>query len=173
MKVANVGPMKIEIRPLWAEDWEAVRSIYLDGIATGQATFETSAPSWASWDSEHLASSRFVAVSDQTCAGWAALSPVSSRLVYAGVAEVSIYVASRFRGQGIGRALLARLIEDSERNGIWTLQASIFSENVASSALHKSCGFRQVGVRERIGKLKGVWRSTVLFERRSQLDDND
>src|SRR5438445_12017472 len=101
--------MGIEIRPLRAEDWEAVRLIYLDGIASGQATFETGAPSWASWDSDHLTSARFFAVSDQTSVGWAALGPVSTRSVYAGVAEVSVYVASEFRGQGIGRALLERL----------------------------------------------------------------
>ena len=173
MTVETLSHMRIEIRPLRAEDWEAVRLIYLDGIATGQATFETSAPSWDSWNSDHLTSSRFVAVSDQTSVGWAALGPVSTRSAYAGVAEVSIYVASQFRGQGIGCALLERLIEEAERNGIWTLQASIFPENVASIALHKSCGFREVGVRERIGKLKGVWRNTVILERRSQLIGND
>jgi phosphinothricin acetyltransferase len=160
--------MKTVVRALVASDWEAVRSIYLDGIATGQATFETEAPTWELWDRAHLPTPRLVAVANETVAGWAALSPVSRRHAYAGVAEVSVYVNSTTRGQGVGRLLLDTLITESELNGIWTLQASIFPENAASVSLHKSCGFREVGTRERIGKMKGVWRDTVLFERRSK-----
>jgi phosphinothricin acetyltransferase len=156
-----------------AEDWEIVRSIYLDGLATGQATFETEAPGWERWDGVHLAEPRIVAVSDDRIAGWAALSPVSMRAVYGGVAEVSVYVGSDWRDRGIGRALLETVVKESERNGIWTLQASIFPENVASISLHRSCGFREVGKRERIGQLKGVWRDTTLMERRSKVVGSD
>jgi phosphinothricin acetyltransferase len=151
------------------EDWELVRSIYLAGIATGHATFETRAPDWAYWNSTHLPAPRLVAISSETIVGWAALSPISSRSVYAGVAEVSVYVSEEMRGQGVGRLLLETLVTESEQNGIWTLQAGIFPENVASISLHKSCGFREVGTRESIGKLKGVWRDTVLLERRSRM----
>ena len=158
-----------EIRSLRAADWDAVRSIYLDGIATGQATFETDAPNWERWDQAHLRVPRLVALLNKNIVGWAALSRVSARSVYSGVAEVSVYVSSDGRGQGIGRALLETLVNESERNGLWTLQASIFPENVASISLHKSCGFREVGTRERIGKMKGVWRDTTLLERRSKL----
>ncbi|MEP6741884.1 MAG: N-acetyltransferase family protein [bacterium] len=157
----------IQIRALDEAHWPAVRSIYLEGIATGQATFETQAPTWNEWDAAHLAAPRLVAVSDEAVVGWGALGPVSARSVYAGVAETSVYVASGARGLGIGRALLERLIADSETNNIWTLQAGIFPENVASMTLHKSCGFREVGRRERIGKMKGLWRDTILLERRS------
>lgn len=149
-------------------DWEQVRDIYLQGIAAGHATFETEAPTWERWDAAHLPASRLVARPGQVILGWAALSPVSSRCVYAGVAEVSIYVAEQSRGQGIGRALLEALIALSEQMGIWTLQAGIFPENQASLALHKKVGFRVVGLRERIGKLKGVWRDVLLLERRSK-----
>lgn len=158
----------IQIRALTADDWERVRSIYLEGIATGQATFETRAPSWAEWDGAHLPAPRLVATSEKQLVGWAAVSPVSSRAVYAGVAEVSVYVGNDSRGKGVGRELLESLVVQSERNAIWTLQASIFPENVASIALHKSCGFREVGRRERIGKMNGVWRDTILLERRSK-----
>lgn len=163
--------MGIEVRTLAAVDWEFVRCIYLGGIATGQATFETEAPTWEQWNHAHLLAPRLVAVSNEMILGWAALSPVSARLVYAGVAEVSVYVTSEMRGQGVGATLLEMLVKESEKNGIWTLQASIFPENVASISLHKSGGFREVGIRQRIGKLKGVWRDTVLLERRSKLVD--
>lgn len=163
----------IQIRTLTDDDWEAVRSVYLDGIATGQATFETQAPSWAEWDGNHLPALRLVADSERRILGWAALSPVSSRFVYAGVAEVSVYVGHDWRGKGVGKSLLEALVAQSEKNGIWTLQASIFPENLASTALHKACGFREIGRRERIGKLKGVWRDTVLLERRSQVAGMD
>ena len=150
-----------------------MRSIYADGIATGQATFETGTPTWERWDQAHLLAPRLVAISKERVVGWAALSPVSARSVYAGVAEVSVYVSSECRGQGIGCALLETLVSESEKHAIWTLQASIFPENVASISLHKSCGFREVGTRARIGKLNGVWRDTILLERRSKLVGSD
>jgi len=167
--MGNLGENGFQIRPLAAEDWEFVRSIYVDGIATGQATFEIEAPTWERWNNAHLPAPRFVAISNEQVVGWAALTPVSARSVYAGVAEVSVYVSSNLQGQGIGRALLETLVSESERNGIWTLQASIFPENMASISLHKSCGFREVGPREHIGKMKGVWRDTMMLERRSKL----
>ena len=151
------------------EHWDHVRSIYLEGIATGDATVETEAPDWDRWDRAHLAFARLIAKLDDRIAGWAALSPVSARSVYAGVAEVSVYVAASTRGKGIGAALLGSLIVESEKNGIWTLQAGIFSENRASIDLHRKLGFREVGRRERIGKLHGVWRDVLLLERRSPI----
>lgn len=150
-------------------DWEQVRAIYLEGIATGHTTFETGAPSWEKWDAGHLQIARLVARKGDKVLGWAALSAVSSREAYRGVAELSVSVGEESRGRGIGRALLEALIEQSESNGIWTLQASIFPENTASVKLHLRCGFREVGRRERIGKLKDVWRDTLLFERRNQI----
>lgn len=158
----------VTIKPMGAADWPHVKAIYLEGIVTGNATFETGAPSWEEWDRAHLGFARLVAESEDTIAGWAALSAVSQRCVYGGVAEVSVYVAQSFRGMGVGRKLLEELIATSEENGIWTLQAGMFPENSASRALHKRLGFREVGRRERIGKLNGVWRDTILFERRSQ-----
>ena len=155
------------IREMQTADWPAVRSIYAEGIATGHATFETSAPEWSVWDAAHRPDCRFVAESDGLVCGWAALTPVSGRCVYAGVAEVSVYVAASFRGQGAGSAMLARLVEAGEAAGFWTLQAGIFPENTASIRLHENAGFRLVGRRERIGQMKGVWRDTVLLERRS------
>jgi L-amino acid N-acyltransferase YncA len=148
-------------------DWEQVRAIYLEGIATGHTTFETGAPSWEKWDAGHLQFARLVARKGDSVLGWAALSAVSARYAYRGIAELSVSVAEGSRGRGIGRALLEALIQESERNGIWTLQAAIFPENTASVKLHLRCGFREVGRRERIGKLNGVWRDTLLFERRS------
>jgi len=158
---------EIIIEAMRAQDWSRVREIYLQGIATGNATFETSAPSFAAWDKAHFSFARLVARSGETIAGWAALSPVSERCCYAGVGDLSVYVAAESRGAGIGRQLLKALIDESERNGIWTLQAGVFPENVASLAVHRDCGFREVGRRERIGKMHGVWRDTVLLERRS------
>ena len=149
-------------------DWPAVRDIYLEGIATGDATFETAAPDWPAWDARHLPSSRLVIRSGAEILGWAALSPVSARPAYAGVAEVSVYVAARARGQGQGFRLLSALVDASEQNGIWTLQASIFPENAASIAVHRKAGFRIVGTRERIACREGRWRDTVLMERRSR-----
>jgi L-amino acid N-acyltransferase YncA len=171
--VYSLSVTGVQIRNLIAADWERVSSIYLDGIATGQATFEIRAPSWAEWHSRHLPAPRLVATKGEQIVAWAALSPASLRSVYAGVAEVSVYVGSDWRGQGVGKRLLQRLAAESEKSLIWTLQASIFPENVASIALHKSCGFREVGRRERIGNLKGGWRDTVLMERRSKLVGND
>jgi phosphinothricin acetyltransferase len=159
----------VDIASMGPADWQRVREIYLDGIATGHATFETSAPSWELWDTAHLVFARLVARREKEVVGWAALSPVSNRCAYGGVAEVSVYVSSARRGAGIGKRLLVSLIEESERNGIWTLQAGIFPENMGSIALHVACGFREVGRRERVGKLKGVWRDTILLERRSQI----
>lgn len=149
------------------EDWSQVRSIYLEGIATGLATFETEAPSWERWDEAHLQIGRLVMRDAEEILGWTALSPVSKRAVYRGVAELTVSVRESARGRGVGRALLEALIDESERNGIWTLQASIFPENTASIKLHLRCGFREVGRRERIGRLKDIWRDTILFERRS------
>ena len=149
------------------EDWPLVRDIYEEGLQTGDATFETVCPDWEEWNSRHHEFCRLVLRPGGTIAGWAALSPVSSRAVYAGVAEVSIYVAAAHRGQGAGRVLMAALVLASEAARIWTLQASIFPENGVSIALHKQHGFRLVGKRERIGCLQGRWRDTVLMERRS------
>ncbi len=149
------------------EDWPAVRTIYEQGIATGNATFETSAPEWAQWDAKHLADCRLVARLGEDVVGWAALSAVSDRCVYAGVAEVSVYVAEAAWGQGVGRALLQTLVEASEQAGIWTLQAGVFPENTASLRLHERCGFRIVGRRQRLGQMHGVWRDVLLLERRS------
>ena len=155
------------VRALQPSDWQAVRRIYLEGIATGNATFETAAPEWEKWDRSHLPSCRLVAADGDEVVGWAALSPVSTRRVYAGVAEVTVYVATLSRNRGVGKLLLSALINESEAQGIWTLQAGIFPENTASVALHKSLGFREVGVRERLGKLSGVWQDVMLLERRS------
>jgi phosphinothricin acetyltransferase len=150
------------------EDWPAVRSIYLEGIATGNATFAQSAPDWEEWDAGHLPAPRIVGRSESgDVIGWAALSAVSGRCVYAGVAEVSIYVSELARGRRVGRQLLARLVVDSEKAGIWTLQAGIFPENVPSIALHERVGFRVVGKRERLGQMNGRWRDVILMERRS------
>jgi L-amino acid N-acyltransferase YncA len=150
-------------------DWEQARSIYLEGIKTQNATFETEAPDWEKWNAIHLSNCRLVARADSGVIGWAALSPASSRRVYSGVAEVSVYVAGNFRGRGIGQALLEALIVCSEKYGIWTLQAGIFPENVSSLAIHERCGFREVGRRERIGKQSGKWRDVILLERRSKV----
>ena len=150
-----------------ARDWPAVAAIYAEGIATGDATFETRVPTWAEWDAAHLDDHRFVACSGNAIVGWASLAPVSGRCVYAGVAEDSVYVAEAARGSGVGRALLRELVAAAERAGIWTIQTGIFPENRASLRLHHGCGFRTVGLRERIGRLDGVWRDVLLLERRS------
>jgi L-amino acid N-acyltransferase YncA len=157
-----------EIRDLRPADWPEVAAIYEAGIRTGDATFETEVRSWEAWDAAHLAEHRLVAVADAAVAAWAALSPVSDRCVYGGVAENSIYVAPEAQGRGVGRALLTRLVEDAERAGIWTIQTGIFPENEASIALHRRCGFRIVGTRERLGRHHGVWRDVLLLERRSE-----
>lgn len=161
--------MTLRIEKMDAGQWEDVRAVYAEGLATGHATFETEPPDWPRWDASHLPRCRLVALDGGRVAGWAALSPVSVREVYAGVAEVSVYVGGRFRGCGVGRALLEALVRESEAEGIWTLQASIFPENVASVELHRACGFREVGRRERVGRLGGRWRDTLLLERRSRV----
>lgn len=156
----------MNLRDLRPEDWPAVRAIYEDGIRGGNATFETEAPSWERWDAAHP-EPRLVAERDGAVVGWAALSPVSDRCCYEGVGDVSVYVAGAARGSGVGRTLLEALVERSEQAGYWTLNAGVFPENEASIRLHKACGFREVGVRERLGELHGVWRDVVLLERRS------
>ncbi len=154
-----------------AGDWPEVREIYAEGIATGHATFEDRAPQWKEWDACHLSVCRLVLRSDGEIAGWAALSPVSARKVYRGVAEVSVYVAGSARGKGLGSVLLEALVRESEAVAIWTLQASIFPENEASLRMHRKFGFRVVGRRERIAQMNGVWRDTLLLERRSPVAD--
>ncbi|MHA6247001.1 N-acetyltransferase family protein [Pontibacter sp. CAU 1760] len=156
-----------QIVPMLPEHYGQVREIYTLGIATMQATFETDAPAWETWDSTHLASCRFVLLAAGRIAGWAALTPVSGRCVYRGVAEDSVYVHPDFKGLGFGKSLLHQLVTASEQEGIWTMQASIFRENTVSLRLHKSCSFRLVGVREHIGQMNGQWRDTCLLERRS------
>lgn len=161
----NGGP---PVRTMAPGDAPRVLAIYAEGIATGDATFETATPSWEAWDRAHLGACRLVAERDGEVVGWTALSPVSNRPAYAGAAEVSVYVAASARGYGAGRALLEALVEASEREGIWTLQAGIFPENAASIALHAGRGFRVVGRRERIGRREGRWRDVWLLERRSR-----
>jgi L-amino acid N-acyltransferase YncA len=166
--VADKFEVECVIDSMVAADWPHVRSIYLEGILTGDATFETEAPDWEKWDASHLPQCRLVARAGAQVVGWAALAPVSSRRVYAGVMEVSVYVAGSFRGRGIGGTLLRALVDCSEQHGIWTLQAGILPENKDSLSLHRRCGFRVVGRRERIGRRNGVWRDVVLLERRSE-----
>jgi phosphinothricin acetyltransferase len=161
--------MALRVEKMRAGHWEGVRVVYVEGLATGDATFETEPPDWPRWDASHLDGCRLVALDEGRVAGWAALSRVSAREVYAGVAEVSVYVGEGFRGLGLGRTLLEALVRESEVAGVWTLQASIFPENVASVALHRACGFRAVGRRERVGRLRGRWRDTLLLERRSRV----
>ena len=156
-----------KIAPMTEQHWDAVRAIYAQGIATGNATFEQVVPEWHEWDARHLETCRLVACREATVVGWAGLSRVSARRVYEGVAEVSIYVAEQAQGQGIGSQLMAALKAESERNGIWTLQAGILAENTTSIRFHQRAGFRIVGTRERVGCLDGRWRDTVLMERRS------
>ena len=164
--------MEIEIRSLRNEDWALVASIYLQGIETGNATFESDLPSWDHWDRSHSKSCRIVACLNGEIAGWAALSPVSIRQVYSGVAEVSVFVSDQYKGLKIGTMLLDNLVSMSENEGFWTLQASIFPENRPSISLHEKLGFRIVGIRERIGKMNSIWRDTVLMERRSNNSGN-
>ena len=159
----------IQIDQMLKEDWNQVREIYQQGILTGNATFQKEPPTWEEWDRGHILECRIVARLDGHVLGWAALSPFSSRYVYAGVAELSIYVRQSSTGKGIGSKLLNSLIEESEKNGYWTLQAGIFPENTASIKLHSKFGFREVGRRERIGRMDCVWRDTILLERRSNV----
>ena len=161
--------MDFVIEKMKDEDWSEIASIYKEGIATGNATFEMDAPDWKKWDKSHLPKCRLVARQGKDIVGWIALSPVSGRCVYKGVAEVSLYVKQSFRRQGIGKAILKAAIEESERIGIWTLQSGTFPENTASIALQKACGFREVGIREKIGCMNGKWRDVILMERRSKV----
>ena len=155
------------------EDWQQVSEIYLAGIKTEIATFQNEAPTWEEWDRGHSKHCRFVARLEDKILGWVALSPVSARCVYAGVAEVSIYIKEEFKGSGVGTALLNKLIQCSEKYGYWTLQAGIIKENIPSLMLHKKCGFREIGYRERIGKMKnGTWHDVILMERRSSVVGN-
>ena len=153
-----------ELRP---EHWPEVARIYADGIATGNATFETAVPEWEAWDRSHLPAHRFVAVDDRRVVGWVAVSPVSDRCAYEGVVENSVYVDASAQGRGVGRRLLEALVESTEAAGIWTIQTGIFPENEASVAVHERVGFRVVGRRERLGRLQGTWRDVLLLERRS------
>lgn len=162
----------ITIEKLTQADWPVVKAIYEEGIQTGNATFEQSAPEWDIWDSSHLKTGRIIAKEDNNIIGWAALTAVSGRCVYAGVAEVSVYVSAIARGKGIGKILLQKLVADSELNNLWTLQAGIFPENIPSIKIHEACGFRVIGKRERIGKMNGMWRDTLLLERRSSVVGN-
>ena len=157
------------IRDMKASDWDIVSAIYAEGIATGFATFETSVPDYSDWNNAHLQTCRFVAIVGEKVLGWAALSPVSSRCVYGGVAEVSVYVGKDSRGMGVGKQLLKKLITASESIGLWTLQSGVFPENEGSIELHKKVGFRYIGKRERVGKLHGEWKDNVLFEKRSTI----
>ncbi|GGG34660.1 GNAT family N-acetyltransferase [Hymenobacter glacieicola] len=160
----------LQLLPLAQEHYPAVSAIYAEGIATGQATFATEIPAWAEWDASHLPHSRFVALTGAgQVAGWAALTPVSGRCVYRGVAEVSVYVGAAHRGRGVGQQLLAYLVAESEQHGIWTLQASIMRLNTGSLRLHEQAGFRLVGVRERLGELRGQWHDVCMLERRSKV----
>lgn len=161
--------MNILIKPLEEEDYFSVSEIYRHGIETGNATFEKDVPDWNCWDSAHLKICRLVAYVDSKIIGWAALTPVSDRHVYTGVAEVSVYVSDEYKGQKVGTRLLEKLIIESEKHGIWTLQAVVFPENIASLKMHEKLGFRKVGFREKIGKMNGVWRDTLLLERRSRI----
>ena len=164
----DAEPRPVTIRGLRPDDWPAARAIYEEGIRGGNATFETEAPSWERWDAAHP-DLRLVAERDGSVVGWAALSPASARQCYRGVGDVSVYVAEEARGAGLGRTLLEELVERSEQAGYWTLTAGVFPENEASVRLHNACGFREVGVRERLGRLDGVWRDVVLLERRSDV----
>jgi L-amino acid N-acyltransferase YncA len=159
----------MQIRTITSADHPQLAEIYRQGIATGNATFQTVPTDWETWDKGHLEVCRLAVFEGEKMAGWAALSPVSSRCVYAGVAELSIYIAADYRGKGIGKLLLTKLVEDSENAGFWTLQAGIFPENAASIQLHKSCGFREIGYRERIGQMNGIWRNNIILERRSNI----
>ncbi len=161
--------MEVAVETMAASDWPEVALILREGIATGNATFEDTVPTWEEFDQTHLPHCRLVARSRNGVVGWIVLSPVSRRRVYAGVAEVSIYVKASARGRGIGRTLLDAVVRESEQASIWMLQAGIFPENAASLALHRQCGFRTVGIRERIGRMNGLWRDVVLLERRSRV----
>ena len=157
------------IRTLESTDWHRVREIYEEGIATGDATFETKAPAWEEWDANHIRPCRLVAEEGGRVLGWAALWPVSDRCVYGGVAEVSVYIGEEAQGKGMGTRLLQELVTASEKEGFWTLQAGVFPENTSSVRVHEKCGFRIIGHRERLGKMGDLWRDVILMERRSSV----
>ncbi|HEX5026731.1 MAG TPA: GNAT family N-acetyltransferase [Agriterribacter sp.] len=159
----------MEIRNITQKHYEQVAEIYRQGIATGMATFQDEVPGWEAWNSSHLPGCRIAAFEGDTMLGWAALTPVSGRCVYAGVAEVSVYVSAIFRTKGIGKALLLQLIQESEQAGFWTLQSAVFPDNIASIVLHEKCGFRKMGYREKIGQKNGVWKDNIVLERRSKV----
>jgi L-amino acid N-acyltransferase YncA len=169
----NMNTEHFEIRSMADTDWEDVAEIYKQGIDTGNATFEQKIPAWTAWDNAHLKKCRLIATINNEVAGWAALSPISGRCIYAGVAEVSVYVSKKHRGRRVGTKLLEKLIKKSEKEQFWTLQAGIFPENTASLSIHAKVGFRQVGYREKIGKLNDVWRDNVFLERRSSVVGRD
>ncbi len=159
----------MEIKNFTEQDYFQVAEIYKQGIETGIATFQNDIPDWESWDKSHLSNCRIAIFEGSEMAGWSAITPVSSRCVYAGVGEVSIYIATNFRGKGVGEILLNYLIKESEKEGLWTLQSGIFAENIGSIKLHKKCGFRQIGYREKIAQKNGVWKDNVIMERRSTI----
>ncbi|KOF55631.1 MULTISPECIES: GNAT family N-acetyltransferase [Clostridium] len=162
--------MDYSIQEMKSENWEAVAKIYMEGINTGKATFQSELPSFEDWDKGHMKVCRLVAYDGKNVLGWAALSPTSSRCVYKGVAEVSIYIGGAYRGKGVGKSILSNLIKLSEKNGIWSLYSAIIRENSSSIALHKSCGFREIGIREKVAKMSnGIWHDTVLMEHRSKV----
>ena len=163
----------VSIRPMKKADWPTVSDIYTQGIATGYATFETEVPAFEEWNKNHLSSCRLIAERGGEIAGWAALSPVSGRCVYGGVAEVSVYVGAEYHGLGIGKLLMKHLILESEKAGLWTLQSGIFPENAGSIKLHEKVGFRKLGYREKVGKLHGEWKDNLIFERRSKVVGQD
>ncbi|MDD7793529.1 GNAT family N-acetyltransferase [Clostridium sp. 'White wine YQ'] len=163
--------MEIKIRSMVEQDWRCVATIYQQGMDTNISTFQTECPSYEEWDKGHVKSCRLVAVDGEQVIGWAALSAVSSRCVYAGVGELSIYVDNNYKGKGVGSKLLSSLIAESENHEFWTIQSGIMEENEASLNLHKKCGFREIGYREKVGKDRhGKWRNTILMEKRSSLD---
>jgi phosphinothricin acetyltransferase len=162
--------MEYYIDSMKSSDWEQVKTIYLEGIKTGIATFQTEAPAWENWDKGHLNVCRLVARSGNNILGWAALSPTSSRDCYRGVVEVSLYIGKKYQGQGIGKDILTNLVKQSEQNGFWSLYSAIIKENNASIAIHKKCGFREIGLKEKVAKMNnGVWHDVVLMERRSKI----
>ncbi|URZ18588.1 GNAT family N-acetyltransferase [Clostridium felsineum] len=166
--------MDYNIREMKAEDWEAVAKIYAEGIDTGKATFQSELPNFEEWDKGHMKNCRIVACDGENILGWAALSPTSSRCVYKGVAEVSIYIGEAYRGKGVGKNILNTLVKLSEENGLWTLQSGIIKENTSSIALHRRCGFRNIGIREKIAKMpNGTWHDTILMEYRSDINGID
>jgi L-amino acid N-acyltransferase YncA len=159
----------MDLRDIDHTNFDQVAEIYKQGIETGLATFQNDIPDWDSWDKSHLSNCRIAVFENNQMAGWASLSPVSGRCVYAGVAEVSVYIAAGQRGKGVGSLLLNQLIDQSEKAGFWTLQSGIFSENIASVKLHEKCGFRQIGYREKIGRKNGIWKDNIIMERRSKI----